>query len=190
MIKELFSKKNEEPLKSAVALSGVKGDTDAKNNNDMSEKKEEEAGEETTAVPAATPKAEKVEPEDEGEKGKTKETEKREAVEAAYCLGAGIDSDTLARAKAILDEIAECLANPAFSPTALHYAVRLLNYEKSVEEARARGYEAGKAESLAAAFRNRRLQAEHAASIPHYNGSRNVGTAREENIFDVARGVK
>lgn len=114
----------------------------------------------------------------------------RDPVEAAYCLGAGIDDETLAKAKEIIAVIAEGHASGAFNPEALRLAVRLLNYEQSVKEARADGYRSGKADSIAEAFRDKRARAREAAEIPHLTGARNIGTAKEENIFNVARGVK
>lgn len=117
-------------------------------------------------------------------------TDGMRAIEAAYCLGAGIDADTLARAKEILREITGDETREGFSPSALHLAVRLLDYDRRLEEARQQGIEEGRAERIADAFRDRRSRAEQAAAIPRVRGGEGLGVgAQDESIFDVARGA-
>lgn len=110
-----------------------------------------------------------------------------EALEKAYCLGAGIDEETLKKAKEILSEINASVTTGSFSPTALQFAIRLLNYDSDIEEARKRGMEIGRAEQIAEAFHNKRSKAEEAAGIPHLGGTAGIGAAKENTIFDLAR---
>lgn len=113
----------------------------------------------------------------------------KEALEAAYCLGAGIDEETFAKAKEILNEITMSVTSNQFNPKALQLAIRLLNYEEELEKARKEGRETGRAEKIAEAFRGKRAKADEAASIPHLSGTKDMGTVRSNSIFDVARGV-
>lgn len=109
------------------------------------------------------------------------------AVEEAYCLGAGIDGETLARAKELLKGMGAGSKGGCYSPSALQMALRLLRYDEEIKEAHRRGYEAGRAEEIAAAFRGKRLRAEEAASLPHFGGVPELNN-NETSIFDIARG--
>ena len=118
--------------------------------------------------------------------GNETESEETDPVEEAYCLGAGIEPETLKKAKELLKEIRE---EKGFNPTALQFALRILNYEKSLEEAHKRGLEAGRAEQIAAGFRDKRSIAREAEELPHLGGTKNIGRGSESSIFDVARGA-
>lgn len=112
----------------------------------------------------------------------------RDAIEQAYCLGAGIDTDTLGKAKEIIRTIIDADSDERFNPEALRLAIRLLNYEKSLEEARRKGRDEGRAEEIAASFRGKRAKAKEAAAIPHLGGKK-TQPKTDNSIFDVARGV-
>lgn len=115
----------------------------------------------------------------------------KEALEEAYCLGAGISGEELAKAKAKLEEIAEAARGDEFNPEMLQLVLRILNYDRTIEEARRKGYEQGKAENAVDAFRNKRSAAEKAASLPQYGGTKGIGAGRlSDSIFDVARGAE
>lgn len=98
------------------------------------------------------------------------------SLEEAFCLGAGVDAESFAKAKAIIADIASMVSSQVFSPKLMQLALRLLNYDKTLEEARKEGFERGKKENLL-----------KAASIPNLGGIRAPNSMRE-SIFDVARG--
>lgn len=112
------------------------------------------------------------------------------AVEAAYCLGAGIDAKTFTKAKALLRELASEADSAGFNPQMIQMAIRLLNYEQTIENARKEGMEAGRREKIAEAFRNKRSAAAEADAIPHLHGTKNSGSTRSNTIFDVARDAR
>lgn len=158
-----------------------------------------EQAEESNAQETAS--EESASEEDQAEEGKTEESADKaqpesgkpqiSALEEAYCLGAGIDSETLVKAKAILTEISTAANAEKFNPTALQLALRLLRYEETVEEAHRRGLEKGRAERMAEIFRDKRARAEEAAAIPHLGGTPGATGARDDNsIFALARGAK
>ena len=114
-----------------------------------------------------------------------------DALEEAYCLGAGIDPGSLAMAKEKLVEIAEAFSGGKFNPDLIHTAIKLLNHDKLVEEARNKGREEVKAERLADAFRHKRRKVEEAAAIPHFNGTKGLGAPLgSDSIFNLAREAK
>lgn len=110
------------------------------------------------------------------------------ALEEAYCLGAGIDAGSLAKAKELLAGIAETVNSGRFSPDNLNLALRMLNIEKLIEEARNEGLAMGRNAKITEAFRNKRNAAAQAASIPHLHGSKSVASPLANSIFEVARG--
>lgn len=118
------------------------------------------------------------------------ETPQPDPVEQAYCLGAGIDPETLSNAKALLGRIHQAVASSKFDPELLQTAIRILNYDRDMENALKEGYEKARAEQIADAFRNKRAKAEEADSLPSLGGSKAMGVARKESIFDVARDAK
>ena len=114
-----------------------------------------------------------------------------EAIEQAYCLGAGIDSTTLSMAKAKIAEIVEAAASNTFSPDLIHIALRLINFDKLINEAHRAGFEEGRNEKIAEAFRDKRKRAGEAASIPHLNGAGDLkAPLGSSSIFDIARDVR
>lgn len=112
-----------------------------------------------------------------------------EMVEAAYCLGAGIDAETLSRAKDIIRRITEASTASSFNPEGLQLALRLLSYERDIEEAERRGYEAASTERVAAAFRDRRSRAARTEAIPHLGGTPEGGSPAD-SIFSIANSAK
>lgn len=146
----------------------------------------------TPETPELSAGQETTEPQETSESRETEEPREpetltaNEALENAYCLGAGITPKTLAAAKKILAGLG-VPDDSRFNPSALQLALRLLNYDSDMEEARRLGYEAGKAEEIAAAFREKRSKAEEAAAIPRLGGLKKP-LQRAESIFDVARG--
>ena len=112
-----------------------------------------------------------------------------EALEKAYCLGAGIDEESFVKAKHHLYEIAEAVNSKAFKPEMIDLALKLLNLDSLIEDARREGLEQGKKENIAEAFRNKRKKAEEAASLPHLHGSKGLGSPTKGSIFDIARDV-
>ena len=108
------------------------------------------------------------------------------SLEAAYCLGAGIDEETLGKARSLISEFGAAASGEIFSPEALKMAVKILNYERDIEEAYRRGVEEGRADSVAERSRSARSRIEKAEGVPHFNGSKG-GAPREDSIFDVAR---
>lgn len=112
---------------------------------------------------------------------------KVDPVEAAYCLGAGIDGETLKEAKSVLDRIATSMASNTFQPEILKMALMIMNYDDNIAKARKEGYEEGRTERIETAFRNKRAKAEEAASIPRLGGTKGIGTPLGDSIFDVAR---
>ena len=108
------------------------------------------------------------------------------SLEAAYCLGAGIDEETLGKARSLISEFGAAASGEIFSPEALKMAVKILNYERDIEEAYRHGMEEGRADSVAERSRSARSRIEKAEAVPHFNGSKG-GAPREDSIFDVAR---
>ena len=92
-------------------------------------------------------------------------------VEEAYCLGAGIDRETLQEAKALIARIAQAASSGKFDPEVLHMALRLLNYDREIENARKSGNK----------------DKEEAASLPHLTGTKGLGSTKGDSIFDIAR---
>lgn len=132
--------------------------SDDDSDDDLDEGTEEDSGEDNVEAPEED--AEDVaseesvgEPDEEGVSSVT--------LEEAYCLGAGIDKETLGKAKALLGEIAEAVNSNAFNPQILKLAIRMLNHDSA-----------------------------KAASIPHFSGTKGMVTIGGNSIFDVARGVK
>ena len=111
-------------------------------------------------------------------------------VEQAYCLGAGIDEETLNNAKAMLNKIADAVNAGVFNPEVLQVAIKILKYDETLEKTRKEAFESGKAEKIADAFRNKRAKAEEAAAIPHLGGSKEGRTFRNGSIFDLAKDAK
>ena len=110
-------------------------------------------------------------------------------VEKAYCLGAGISEETLGEAKKLLAGIAESVNSGKFAPDALQSALKLLNYDKALEEARKEGLAQGRNEKISEAFRDKRRKALEADVIPRLGGAKAIATGRG-SIFDVARGSR
>lgn len=111
-------------------------------------------------------------------------------IEEAYRIGAGIDDESFAKAKALLDEIRQGVNAATFQPAMLRLALRLMDYDEAISRARAEGIEQGRNEKIAEAFRNRRNAAREAAEIPHFRGTKGMGTALGNSIFDVARDAR
>ena len=113
-----------------------------------------------------------------------------DALEEAYCLGAGIDREALVDAKKKLSEIAEAVNLNRFDPRLIQTALKLINHDRLIEEARNEGREEARADRIAEAFRNKRKKAEEAAAIPHFNGTKGLGNPfNGDSIFDIARGA-
>lgn len=134
--------------------------------------------------------------EETGEQGECRRTREEgdtgavmaEALEKAYCLGAGIDSESLAKAKKRLAEIAGALSEKAFNPELIHLALKLDNIDRLIEEARQEGLRQGRGERIEEAFRDKRKRARQAAAIPHFNGTANPESPLgPDSIFNVAR---
>lgn len=198
MIKEMFKKKQEETpreehLEETVAQEEAAADESMRDENvePTAEEIREEQLEETRNEPSGSPEEEPEEATEteEGEEEAEGAEEPVTEVEAAYCLGAGIDRETLTKAKAVLKELTGGTKTGGFNPSALQLAIRLLNYDRNLEEARRHGYEAGKAEQIASAFSGKRARAEEVASIPRLRGAKDIGNGPENSIFDVARGA-
>lgn len=118
----------------------------------------------------------------------TRERDFSAELEKAYCLGAGIDDDTLKQAKQKLFDIAEAVSSGAFRPEMLQLAIRIINFDRSIEDARKEGEEKGRKESAAESARSRQAAAREAASIPHLRGTKGLGNAAiGDSIFDIAR---
>ena len=111
-----------------------------------------------------------------------------EALEKAYCLGAGINPDTLASAKEKLAEIATAVNSKVFDPELIQTAIKILNHDALLKQAREEGLAEGRNEKLEE-FRNRkRRMAEEAAAIPHLHGTKKPESPLGTNtIFDIAR---
>lgn len=178
MIKEIFKKKNEEQSAAEPLL------RDENVREEPAEEAAAEEGEEKDSKLEA-PEADKAAKEEAAKEEKAAQIN-REALEEAYCLGAGIDGETLAEAKKLLEEMGVDPNGP-FNPKGLQMALRLLRYDKAVEEARKAGYESGKNEEIASSFRDKRRRVKEAAEIPHLGGTKDIGVAREESIFDLAK---
>lgn len=112
------------------------------------------------------------------------------AVEEAYRLGAGIDSETFAKAKQLIADFGRAASAQTFNPEILQMAIRMLSYDATLERVRKEAYEEGRNEKLTEAFRNKRRAAEEAAAIPHLTGTKGLGTIQTDSIFSIARGAK
>lgn len=110
-------------------------------------------------------------------------------VEQAYCLGAGIDDETLAKAKALLNKIADAVVCNKFDPEVLQTAFKILSYEETMDKIRKEAFATGRAEKMAEALRTKREKAEEAEAIPQMGGMKNAGVLRGGSIFEVARGA-
>lgn len=152
---------------------------------------EVEAAQEAKAEEVVAPEEESTENQSE-EQPEDKETEtKASDIERAYCLGAGLDEATFAKAKEILEKMAECVYGGKFNPEGLGMALKVLNYDAEVEKAREEGLTLGRSECIAEVFRNRRKAAEKAADLPHFRGAKGMGSPFQGgSIFDVARDAK
>lgn len=128
-------------------------------------------------IVAELPPQEEEPAEEPSEEPRSDERDFNAELERAYCLGAGIDDDTLRRAKGILLDIAEAVNAGTFRPEMLQLAIRIINLDRTVEDARREGQE-----------KKRRESAAEAASIPHLGGTKGIGNAASGNsIFDIAR---
>lgn len=150
---------------------------------------------EVEVAPEVQPEEESTEDQHESQseaKPEEKETEATASeIERAYCLGAGIDEVTFAKAKEILEKMAECVYGAKFNPEGLGMALKVLNYDAEVEKAREEGLTLGRSECIAEVFRNRRKAAEKAAEVPHFRGAKGMGSPFQGgSIFDVARDAK
>ena len=110
-------------------------------------------------------------------------------VEKAYCLGAGIDEETLGKAKQMLGNISESVSSGRFDPDVLQMAIRLLNYDQAIQQAHREGLELGRTENITEIFRNKRDKAKEADAIPHLGGTK-LSTTNCNTIFDIAREVQ
>ena len=109
-------------------------------------------------------------------------------LEKAYCLGAGIDPETLSVAKTKLAEIAEAVNKEEFNPGLIQTALKLIHHERLIEEARSQGRREAEADLDAEALRNKRKKALEAASIPVLHGTKGLGSPfNGDSIFDIAR---
>lgn len=124
---------------------------------------------------------------------KSEDTERigKEEIERAYCLGAGIDDETFAKVKGLLEEIAESVYGNKFNPETIRMAMKAMNYDNDLSKAHEEGLALGRSEAIAETFRNRRCAAGKATEIPHFKGSKGIGSRLQGNsIFEVARGAK
>lgn len=132
--------------------------------SEASESSENSDNSENTEKPESSENSENSEsseiPEN-SEAAKSPEPDFTEAIKKAYCAGAGIDEATFEKAEAFLRNIAESVAGGKFDPEMIQLAIRMLNFN-----------------------------AERAAAIPHLSGTRRMGTARGDSIFDLARKAK
>lgn len=125
------------------------------------------------------------------EKSQDSERIGKEEIERAYCLGAGIDDETFARVKGLLEEIAESVYGNKFNPETIRMAMKAMNYDNDLSKAHEEGLALGRSEAIAETFRNRRCAAGKATEIPHFKGSKGIGNRLQGNsIFEVARGAK
>lgn len=111
-----------------------------------------------------------------------------EALEKAYCLGAGINPDTLASAKEKLAEIATAVNNKVFDPELIQTAIKILNHDILLKQAREEGLAEGRNEKIEEFGNRKRKMAEEAAAIPHLHGTKKPESPLGSNtIFDIAR---
>lgn len=122
--------------------------------------------------------------------GYSQDHEAQDPVEAAYCLGAGIDSETLARAKGILGEIAETVNARTFNPEMLQLAIRMLRYDEAIDRARNEGRAEVQTERIEEAARRRRTKADEASALPHLSGTKGLSSPLGDSIFEIAKGVR
>lgn len=178
-------------------------ETDANKTNESAESTEEtDASDETGATvaeeaieasdeTAAVEETEKTAASDEKDESTSPEPSINDKIEEAYCLGAGIDKQTLGEAKAIIGKMAESVNSGVFDPEILTMALKLFNYDSTVKSAYEEGLEAGRNEQITEVFRRRKDAARQAAEIPHFRGAKGIGSIRKtDSIFDVARDAK
>lgn len=130
-------------------------------NSENSEKPESSENSENSESSEIPESSESSETPENTETSKSPEPDFAEAIKKAYCAGAGIDEATFEKAEAFLRNIAESVAGGKFDPEMIQLAIRMLNFN-----------------------------AERAAAIPHLSGTRRMGTARGDSIFDLARKAK
>lgn len=136
-------------------------------------------------------KSEETETSEESEDTESdEEPEEENPIEEAYCIGAGIGNETRMRAKALLKDIADSVSSGRFNPEVFKIAIRILDYDSTIEKVRKEAYEEGNSDRIAEAFRNKRKMAEQAAQIPHFNGLKLTNPFKGESIFDLAREAK
>lgn len=172
MLKEKKEKKEAEKLREAAAEAAEAATAENSENSENSEKGDDAS--ENTENSETAENTEKFE-KDASEKDdpQAPDPELAEALEVAYCLGAGISPEELAKAKLKLAEIADAVNSGEFNPEILRMALNMVNYERDMANARKRG---GAAE---------------AAAIPHLGGTKGIGSAsRSDSIFNVARGAQ
>lgn len=195
----MFKKKNESATATQESVMAVepalRDDNVGKESDTELRNSEESEGTENLEETENPANSHSEEPEKSENAENSERQDMSEALEKAYCLGAGIDEETLAKAKEIIEVLSGGNEGSGktlggFNPKSLQMAIRLLRYEDEIEAARRSGYEAARSELIADAFRDRRSRAEQAAAIPHFSGSGNMAPVREESIFDVAKGVK
>ena len=113
-------------------------------------------------------------PEQEEDAAQEEDTEQEEdaepamSLEEAYCLGAGIDKETLVQAKELLTKIATAVNSNAFDPGMLRLAISILNRDKE----------------------KKRSAAAEAAAIPHFTGTKGSSGIKSDSIFEMARNAK
>ena len=151
---------------------------------------EEESTEDESEPLADTEPETETEAEPEPEAEVESEPKEHLSLEEAYCLGAGIEKETLDKAKEVLSRIAESVNNGSFKPEILRMALRLLNYDADIENARKKAMEEARREKITEAFANKRSAAARAAEIPHYSGTKGISGSTGNSIFDMARNAK
>lgn len=152
---------------------------------------EPETAENETEEPEDVTEQNEKKEESEAEAGEQSEAESELAdpVEQAYCLGAGIDNETLTRAKALLNKIADAVVCNKFDPEVLQTAIKILSYEETMDKIRKEAFATGRAEKVAEGLRTKKEKAEEAEAIPQLGGTKNAGAFRGGSIFEVARGA-
>lgn len=188
MIKEIFKspRKSEEPGKPVEVQQPAPADEKP---GETSEATEPEAEPQEPQTTAGKPESEPEEPQTTAGEPEA-EAEEPDPIEAAYCLGAGIDTETLAKAKALIKEFADATSSGVFNPSVLRYALKLLNYDSDMEAARKETEDAVRARLADSKLSSKQSRAREAASIPHLGGSSGIGTATGNSIFDIAKGVR
>lgn len=182
----MFTKKKEKSQQelpevqlSQPAFTDEPADRQPEDQPDQSDQPDDQADQANQAQPSEPSK-----PSDPSEPSEPSEL--ADPIEQAYCLGAGIDADTLARAKAIMADFSAS-ADGRFRPELLQLAIRMLNYDEDIARAREEGAARARAEKTAEAFRARRSAAAEAASLPHLRGCKELSTPLSDSIFSIAR---